>query len=200
MKTFPLALTLALLAVSASAFAAEPSPAPSFDVGLRAGFVSSSAVYQPIGVAGGIDAHYHLRPWLRLGLYLQHATVKSGSSDHDSYGDHWTATRAGIRTELHALPALVVDPFLGFGFGGFLTSDRNTTFRQSGEDSGLDTELNAGVDFRVMDHLTLGAIFTLTVPLTNRAAFRGLDENGSNLSFSGIGNLPLPMFRASFAF
>jgi hypothetical protein len=184
-------LCLWLLVPAGEAGAEEPS----IDLGVRGGLMTVPSFFVPLGAVGGVEAQVRLSPVVRVGVYGQRFGATSTSTDHKDYeAQEFSAWRFGARVEAHARPLHTLDPWAGAGLGLFVAGDRRTIFAtQRIGGWGPDLSLEAGLDIRLGEHIALGGLFSLVVPLANTKAVGGT-------WYSAISVVPAPLVRLIASF
>ncbi|RYE89792.1 MAG: hypothetical protein EOO75_11230 [Myxococcales bacterium] len=176
-----LALVLASLLLAAPARADDDPVSRSFDVGLQGALLQVDHT-PDLRISGGLAAHAHLSPHLRLGVRslwvyrTSDAFVDPG--DHQGTVSSW---HLDVRAEGHLRPLRTIDPWVGVGLGPYRTVF-HLPDRSSGAYSslagrpcqpghacwGVASTLDLGVDFHLGDTLSLGVLWSARVPFRPR--------------------------------
>jgi hypothetical protein len=169
-------------------------------VGFHAGQIESRSL-RSSGADVGVTAEYRGVPWLRLGTYVDYVSVPIfGNNSVSEKGEAFDDVRFGGRAELHPLPRFVVDPWIATAFGAFHVPSveyLGSAIRPYGNMTGVDLQIDGGVDFQLGSGVSIGLYYLWVDPLTSRAAF-ARPGTGSNAVFDT--SLPLVMFRLAFGF
>jgi hypothetical protein len=122
-----------------------------------------------------IDAGYMVTPSLLVGLYGQYGFVSTKNCDPGaSCSAH--DFRIGVQGQYHIMPAELVDPWLGVGFG---YEDLSGSQSQGGSsvDIGLSgwelLNLQGGIDFKATDALTVGPFLSYSLDQYNSISSGG---------------------------
>jgi hypothetical protein len=108
--------TIGALVVLASVRARADVP---LGIGIHAGQIESRSL-RSSGAEIGVTAEYRAVPWLRLGTYVDYASVPIfGNNSVSEKGEAFDDVRVGGRAELHPFPRFTVDPWIGTAFGVF---------------------------------------------------------------------------------